>query len=275
MDQEGDDDGEAAPSRPASPAFNRLAPVLSMLARTSKLTLQEISERTGCSASYLSRIVNGERVPSWRITERYASACGADPAVLRKVWETERLQDKSPRDADHQAGPDLVLPAPAAPGEAAAQLRRALHTLHVRAGQPSEYDMAVATRWKLTANEITQIFDGRRVPSWSSLSRLLSVLGGMHDYFKPLWQAALQESDVEVPSAQRTDKQSAEDQEDELEAATPRISNDGVSRLLSQFSGVLRSGPRLSPAQTVRVRRTIAQRINVPFPADPAHARGF
>ncbi|XIE81615.1 helix-turn-helix domain-containing protein [Streptomyces sp. SBR177] len=50
-----------------------------MLIRTSKLTNKEVSKKIGCSASYLSRILSGERVPTWTLTRNFAQVCGADP----------------------------------------------------------------------------------------------------------------------------------------------------------------------------------------------------
>ncbi|RRR83166.1 XRE family transcriptional regulator, partial [Streptomyces sp. RP5T] len=48
----------------------------------------------GCSPSFMSRILSGERVPTWTLTRKFAQACGADPAVLRTVWESEKLREK-------------------------------------------------------------------------------------------------------------------------------------------------------------------------------------
>ncbi|MEU0250458.1 helix-turn-helix transcriptional regulator [Streptomyces sp. NPDC006235] len=50
-----------------------------MLIRTAQLTNKEVSSRIGCSPSYLSRILSGERVPTWELTRKFAHACGADP----------------------------------------------------------------------------------------------------------------------------------------------------------------------------------------------------
>jgi hypothetical protein len=55
---------QSAPSEPARAAFDRLSPILSMLVRTAQLSTMEGSSRIGGSASYLSRILPGERVAS-------------------------------------------------------------------------------------------------------------------------------------------------------------------------------------------------------------------
>ncbi|WP_330480022.1 helix-turn-helix domain-containing protein [Streptomyces sp. NBC_00724] len=172
-------DDPSTPREPSGAAFNRLAPVLSMLARASQLPLKDLSSRTRCSASYLSRVLSGERTPTWTLTERFARACGADPSVLRTVWESERLREKEPVSLPE----DASLPA-------GARLLNALNTLHVRAGRPTPYDISVASRWRLAVEEVAPVLEGAQIPSWPLLSRLLHVLGGDPDYFKPLWEKA-------------------------------------------------------------------------------------
>ncbi|MFD0344905.1 helix-turn-helix domain-containing protein [Kitasatospora aburaviensis] len=124
--------------------------------RPSGQSLQDIAKRCGYSAYYLSRLLSGERVPTWPLTEKFARACGADPA-LRKVWETERLRDKTPV-------PLAVPVSPAPAGGAAAppprdELLTALHTLHAR-GMPMAYEIAVAGLWRLTPDRVTELLDG-------------------------------------------------------------------------------------------------------------------
>jgi hypothetical protein len=68
------------------------------------------------------------------------------------------------------------------------------NTLHVRAGRPTPYDIAIAiaiaSRWHLAVEEIAPVLEGTQIPSRSLLSRLLHVLGGDPDYFIPLWEKA-------------------------------------------------------------------------------------
>ncbi|MEU1309086.1 helix-turn-helix domain-containing protein [Streptomyces cinnamoneus] len=274
---------------PTSPAFNRLAPVLSMLARASNMQLQVLSRRAGCSASYLSRILSGERVPAWPLTERFAIACGADPAVLRQVWETERL-----RDTATVAAPVVV----AKPGEIVAdqgrllgpaRLLAALRTLHVRAGQPTAYDIAVATRWRLSADRVTALLEGTQPAEWDDLVALLHVLGGPLDYFGPLWEAATQQPDAHAPGQQppgpvrqpepspespadpgeptdraaartdRTDHHDAADGPAEAAGATA-VDGDDLHHLLTRFSGVLSSSDILDLRRREHLRGRIARR---------------
>ncbi|AXK36503.1 XRE family transcriptional regulator [Streptomyces armeniacus] len=181
------EEGPPLPRTPASAAYNRLAPVLSMLARASQLPLQELGDRCGCSPSYMSRILNGERVPSWPITERFAVVCGADTAVLRDVWESEQLRDRTPRDQPAQPCGEPVLTKDTS-GQSIARLMSALRTLHIRAGRPTAAAVAASAYWYFTPDDVTRMLGGR-LAEWRSLERLVHALGGNPDYFLPLWRA--------------------------------------------------------------------------------------
>ncbi|WP_328917457.1 MULTISPECIES: helix-turn-helix transcriptional regulator [unclassified Streptomyces] len=85
-----------ATSCPAGRHRSRLAPVLARLHRASQMPLRALAARLGISPSYASQILSGERFPNWWLTEELAKACGADPLVLRKVWEDEKLREDQP-----------------------------------------------------------------------------------------------------------------------------------------------------------------------------------
>ncbi|WP_127454874.1 helix-turn-helix transcriptional regulator [Streptomyces sp. B29(2018)] len=159
------------------PAISRLAPILSLLARKSPLPLKRIAERMGCSPSYLSRVLSGERVPTWPLTVKFARACGADPQVLRKVWETERLQHQEPVDPVLVDDPELT---------PLAKYLTALRTLHIQAGAPSTHELVVASRWKLTTTDITSVLEGKSVSEQTLLQRVVLLLGGDVDMFELL-----------------------------------------------------------------------------------------
>ncbi|MDL5206358.1 helix-turn-helix transcriptional regulator [Streptomyces sp. ALI-76-A] len=166
---------QGAPIESSGAAYNRLSPILSMLIRSAQLTNKEVSSRIGCSASYLSRILSGERVPTWEMTRKFAQACGADPDVLRTVWETEKLSQKY-REPDT---PDPDAP----PMPATEQLRAAIHTLHLRAGRPAPSDIAVASRWLLSASAVASILETTVLPHRDVLTTFVRVLGGDVDHF--------------------------------------------------------------------------------------------
>ncbi|MFD7461119.1 MULTISPECIES: helix-turn-helix domain-containing protein [unclassified Streptomyces] len=191
-------DGPDAPEQstqyePAPAAYNRLAPILSMLVRSAQLTNKEVSSRIGCSASYLSRILSGERVPTWELTRKFAHVCGADPDVLRTVWESEKLSDRT-------LLPDRDPDAPPLP--AAEQLRAAIHTLHLRAGRPAPSDIAVASRWLLTASTIASLLECTVLPPRDLLQNFVLLLGGDVDHFTELLDNAHREAARNTPLLQ-------------------------------------------------------------------------
>ncbi|WP_406226989.1 helix-turn-helix domain-containing protein [Streptomyces anthocyanicus] len=175
---------QTSPIESSGAAYNRLSPILSMLIRTAQLTNKDVSSRIGCSASYLSRILSGERVPTWELTRKFAQACGADPEVLRTVWESEKLRYKTGTPT-----PSTV-PAPTAAG----RLRAAIHTLYLRAGRPSPIDVAVASRWVLTAGTIASLLEAIVLPPPDVLNAFVQVLGGDTDHFHQLLEDAQHET---------------------------------------------------------------------------------
>ncbi|MGW5609360.1 helix-turn-helix domain-containing protein [Streptomyces sp. NPDC003753] len=181
----GDSPHQSTPIEHSKAAYNRLAPILSMLIRTAQLTNKEVSSRIGCSPSYLSRILIGERVPTWDLTRKFAHACGADPEVLRTVWESEKLSQKC-----REPVPDPDAP----PLPAAEQLRAAVHTLHLRAGRPAPSDIAVASRWVLTASTVASILEGTVLPPRNVLQKFVLLLGGDVDHFTQLLDNAHHEA---------------------------------------------------------------------------------
>ncbi|MGW3990562.1 helix-turn-helix domain-containing protein [Streptomyces sp. NPDC004830] len=180
-----DQSAQTAPVESSGAAYNRLAPILSMLIRTAQLTNKEVSSRIGCSASYLSRILSGERVPTWALTRKFARTCGADPQVLRAVWESEKLSAKSREPA---------LPPDELPMPAAERLRTAVHTLHLRAGRPAPSDVAVASRWLLSAGAVASILEATVLPHPDVLEAFVRVLGGDVDHFQQLLNDARREA---------------------------------------------------------------------------------
>jgi transcriptional regulator with XRE-family HTH domain len=197
-----DHGGLPSEAEAAGPAFNKLASVLSMLARASELPLQDLARRSGCSPSYLSRILSGQRVPSWKITDGLARACGADPAILRKVWEREQLRRRPLRGSGDTSSEIDSLAGVSNRAQAVQRLLTALRTLHVQAGQPTPQQICVASKWRLNALQITAILEGNETCDWPTLLRLLNVLGGSPDYFHPLWQAATEQAPSPTAPAQ-------------------------------------------------------------------------
>jgi transcriptional regulator with XRE-family HTH domain len=153
------------PTAPARP--HDLASVLSSLQRASGHSLRALGTRTGLSPSFLSRLMSGERFPTWKDAAAIADACGADPLVLRRVWQdAEARRDKGVRPQT---------------------LDSALRYLHMRAGSPTPWVMA-SKSGTLTEEEIIGLLDGTAVPDWEDVALLVQVLDGEPSFFRPLWE---------------------------------------------------------------------------------------
>ncbi|WP_435596574.1 helix-turn-helix domain-containing protein [Streptomyces albogriseolus] len=224
-------DQQSVPVESSRAAYNRLAPILSMLIRTAQITNKEISRRIGCSASYLSRILSGERVPTWELTRRFAQACGADPEVLRAVWESEKLRSKTGAPVTSHDAPDTT---------AAEQLRTAIRTLHLRAGRPAPSAIAVASRWVLTTNTVASLLEANVLPPHDVLHTFVQLLGGDTDHFTQLLDNAHQEAERDTtPAANLLSPTTAAEQHTTAQPAPKPICPTGPDAVMRTFSKVL------------------------------------
>ncbi|WCL83144.1 helix-turn-helix domain-containing protein [Streptomyces sp. JCM 35825] len=69
-----------------SPA-SQLASALTQLQTVSGLTIREVADSTMLSPSFISRVLSGDRLPTWDLTCSLAILFGADPAELRVLFE--------------------------------------------------------------------------------------------------------------------------------------------------------------------------------------------
>ncbi|MEU5689998.1 helix-turn-helix domain-containing protein [Streptomyces venezuelae] len=209
-----------------------LAPALASLHRASGRTLRSVAEQARLSPGYVSRIIAGERLPSWSVVCRLARACGASPVQLRPLWESALTRRGAKRDAPPS-------------------LHAALRYLHHRAGCPDPAQLASLSE-RLTADEITAMLESAAVPDWGAVQQLVSALNGEAAYFEPLWRTAVRNN---RPPVRRPLPLPA--------LACPNRGTAGpvaVFRLLTQFNGVLKSNPLLTETMRMQVRRTIARR---------------
>ncbi|MBF9071895.1 helix-turn-helix domain-containing protein [Streptacidiphilus fuscans] len=166
----------------SSLSLNRLAPELSAMARRSRMPQRTLAERVGCSPSFLSRVLNGDRLPSWSLTERLGQALGADLNELRAVWECEKLRDKSSR--------PTLLPAEAGASEAMHVLRTAMEILHIRSGGTRLDTQVLPTRRRLIETRYAAFRGATTVPHWGDVKFLANALGGDTEQIRKLWQQA-------------------------------------------------------------------------------------
>ncbi|MGW0121715.1 helix-turn-helix domain-containing protein [Streptomyces sp. NPDC003327] len=250
----GDDIAEPPQGESSGAAYNRLAPILSMLVRTSKLSQKEVSMKIGCSASYLSRILSGERVPTWALTKKFARVCGADPAILRRVWESQKLSEKS-RNATVADYGETPMPA-------ATRLRTAVETLHLKAGRPAPQDLAVASRWALGITEVASVLEGEVLPDQNVLTVFVRILGGDIGYFSTLLAEARREAGTDdgmtsAPAAART--RPAEAWQPPSGAADEALPVSSVDRVLKTFSEVFTEQDTVQDGRA-RILRKIAEK---------------
>ncbi|GAA4027042.1 helix-turn-helix transcriptional regulator [Streptomyces plumbiresistens] len=152
----------------------KLAAALSHLHRGSGLTIREVADRTELSASYVSRILSGERVPAWPVVETLAALFGGDPDELAVLWENAQ---------------GLTPPARQALPDAAARLNAALRGLYLAAASPSPARIHEASGGTLSETTVKEMLGGRLVPDWKTTVAFVRAVGGTPADIRPLWEA--------------------------------------------------------------------------------------
>ncbi|MFE3775775.1 helix-turn-helix domain-containing protein [Streptomyces sp. NPDC059122] len=71
--------------------------------RAGQPSLAEMSRRSGVCIASLSGAHNGRTLPTWRTSEGYVRACGADPESWRSRWENLRLTQRTETGDKHAA----------------------------------------------------------------------------------------------------------------------------------------------------------------------------
>ncbi|MGD3106143.1 helix-turn-helix domain-containing protein [Streptomyces sp. YGL11-2] len=162
--------GAAGPDNgpPGPDSARALAAALSHLQRTSDKTLRALGGEARVSASYVSRVLSGERSPSWKVTRRMVRACDGDPEAVRPLW-----------DAAHGRRPAQ-----------AGSLHAALRGLYLSAACPDPVQIRISSGNIVTEHEITGLLHGSLVPDWETVGRIVGVLHGRPDDIRPLWDHA-------------------------------------------------------------------------------------
>ncbi|MET8646454.1 helix-turn-helix transcriptional regulator [Streptomyces sp. NPDC004074] len=166
-----DQEQEEASDRPVA---TKLAAALSHLHRNSKLTIREVADRTDLSPSYVSRILSGDRLPTWPVVETLAALFDGDPNELAVLWESAQGMTPPPR----QPLPD-----------AAARLNAALRGLYLAASSPSPERIHETSGGTLSVLTIQDILRGRLVPDWKTTVAFVRAVGGTPADIRPLWEA--------------------------------------------------------------------------------------
>ncbi|MEU9490053.1 helix-turn-helix transcriptional regulator [Streptomyces decoyicus] len=173
-----------------TPRF-QFASAVSCLQRQTGWTIKETASEAGVSASYMSRIVNGTRLPSWGIVERIHEVCGGDLTELRDLWEA--AQRPPAPDTDNRP------PAPVQRQAAQNAFHAALRGLYLSADRPHLWALRHAMHDTVTISILARTLKGSYIPDWPVVARLVFALHGRPADLRPLWQAAYQDPPQEGP----------------------------------------------------------------------------
>jgi plasmid maintenance system antidote protein VapI len=160
-------------SEAASPV-SQLASALTQLQMASGLTIREVAEATMLSPSFISRVLSGDRLPTWDLTCALAALFGSDPAELRVLFE---------------AAHGMTVHGRQPVAAAIAQLHAAVRGLHRAAKSPSAERIEQLSSKAVTALQARRVLAGIDVPEWEVLAALVCALGGRPYDFKPMWEA--------------------------------------------------------------------------------------
>ncbi|MFD7589267.1 helix-turn-helix domain-containing protein [Kitasatospora sp. NPDC059811] len=162
--------GEPEPD--SGPRAGLLAAALTALQERSRVSPQAAAELAGCSPSYVSRILAGDRVPTWPVLQTLARAFGGVPEELRLLWEVAQGAER---------------PGRVSVAGAADQMLRAIRGLHLAAGQPDAEAVCALARG-VSAELVRSVLAGETVPDWPVVSQLAAALGGHPGDLRPYWE---------------------------------------------------------------------------------------
>ncbi|MEU5895076.1 helix-turn-helix domain-containing protein [Streptomyces venezuelae] len=165
--------GDAAAPRTAR---QLLCAALSQLQRHQGGSLRELADHAGITPSYVSRVLSGERRPSWPVTRAIVESCGEEPAVLYPLWRLAHGQPVDVRVVTSE--------------QAALEFHRFIRSLHLAADRPDPSLLVQPGNHELGVTEVDQVLTQVYVPDWPTTVRLVSALRGRPTDVRPLWHAA-------------------------------------------------------------------------------------
>ncbi|MGW8697639.1 helix-turn-helix domain-containing protein [Streptomyces eurythermus] len=147
----------------------RLGAAVSFLLRLHGEPLQAVAQEAGISASCLSRMLAGQRVPDWPTVFTVVVAAGGRPEEFRLLWEWARGHRQPTR---RSAAAALT------------RFRGALRGLQWAVGRAGEHAPSSGT----DDETLTAVLGGELVPDWTTTHRLVQQLGGNPEQVRPLWE---------------------------------------------------------------------------------------
>ncbi|QPP05149.1 helix-turn-helix domain-containing protein [Streptomyces bathyalis] len=164
------------------PSLNQLSLALSHLQRASGRSLRDLADAIDCSASYLCRVLSGERKPSWRVVERLASACGGHPEDLQVLWREASGLEPLPQWREDSA---------------VRAFHASIRGLHLAASRAPAEDICAGAK-ELDPNEVASLIHGEDILDWPTVSRVIRQLRGQPGRILPVWKAAMTKNEQDA-----------------------------------------------------------------------------
>ncbi|MGW0578820.1 helix-turn-helix domain-containing protein [Streptomyces sp. NPDC002920] len=152
----------------------QLASVLTQLQVSSGRTIREVADSTMLSPSFISRVLSGDRLPTWDLVCALTDLFESDPAELRVLFQ-----------AAHGVRAPLRQPVTAA----IEQLHAAVRGLYLAAKSPAPQQIEALSSKAVSAAAARRMLAGDDIPEWHVLAALVCALGGRPADFKALWEA--------------------------------------------------------------------------------------
>lgn len=152
-------------------ALTELASWLRALRMSADLKYTDLADKTAetgrrFTASTLQRAADGSRVPTLRVVEAYAQACGATAKEARKYWKAARAFDRRP---------PRTIPKPRLINDSV-ELRTALYAVYVKAGALPLREMdRRAQHGRLPRNTLSRMLNGGTMLKRDQLKAFLEV----------------------------------------------------------------------------------------------------
>ncbi|MEU5599151.1 helix-turn-helix transcriptional regulator [Streptomyces sp. NPDC020298] len=157
----------------ASPV-SQLASALTQLQVASGKTIREVADLAMLSPSFISRVLSGDRLPTWDLVCALSEIFDSDPAELRVLFE---------------AAHGMTTPQRQPVTAAIEQLHATVRGLHLAAKSPSAERIEALSAKAVSAKAARRVLAGLDIPEWEILSALVCALGGRPSEVKPLWEA--------------------------------------------------------------------------------------
>ncbi|CAL9327293.1 hypothetical protein SUDANB180_07789 (plasmid) [Streptomyces sp. enrichment culture] len=159
----------------------RLACALTRMKNGSGRRQRELAERMAVDESYVSRMLSGQRAPSWLHVKGICDACGIEPDLMKPLWEA--AANVQPSNSD----------------DPVRYLQTYLRALHYAFGSPAPENI---TQHSISPDDLHHALNGPGVPDWPVIHRLALALQSLPNIARPLWRRARSaaEEDTTTPS---------------------------------------------------------------------------